>query len=290
MAEYLLKVALARAGMAGDFVVCSAGIMADDGSPASALAVRAMEKINPDICRHASQRVTQRLLNTAVAVFCLTEEHRKFLLTNFKKVQGRCFLVKEFTQSGHVDIPDPFFGDIGDYERIRDEIAAAMDSIVKFLSNHRKKGSIKISVGNDHGGHALAMFLLKKLNNRRSNAVDIFYYGAFSPTEAVDYSDYAKRVTADVFSHRSKFGVLLCKSGVGMCIAANKIRGIRAANCWNTAIARRAREHNDANVLCLGADFVTEGTAYAIVNAFLTTKFSGGRHATRVEKVSNLEN
>jgi ribose 5-phosphate isomerase B len=290
MAEYLLKAALKGVGMGNDFTIRSAGIMAENGSPASALAIKAMEEINPDIARHVSQRITQRLLNSAVAIFCLTEEHRKFLLSNFQRVRGRCFLVKEFTQNGRRDIPDPFFGSLEDYEHIRDEIASAMDSIVKFLSNHRRQGALRISIGNDHGGHGLAMFLIKKLNGRRSNAANILYYGAFSGSEAVDYADYAKRVTADVSSNRSKFGILLCRSGVGMCIAANKVRGIRAANCWNCDVARRAREHNDANILCLGADFVGEREALAVVNAFLTTKFSEGHHVARVNKVTDLEN
>ncbi|MDR2737869.1 MAG: RpiB/LacA/LacB family sugar-phosphate isomerase [Puniceicoccales bacterium] len=145
---------------------------------------------------------------------------------------------------------------------------------------------MKVSIGNDHGGYGLTMFLIKHLQKQN---VDIFYYGSFSDEESVDYPDYAERVSQDVASSRSKFGILVCRSGVGMCMAANKMHNIRAANCWSAEIARLAREHNDANVLCLGADFVDECNAREIVDIFLDTGFSH-RHRKRVGKIKALEN
>ena len=146
--------------------------------------------------------------------------------------------------------------------------------------------TMKISVGNDHGGYDLTMSLIKFL---QSNDFRIFYYGTFSKTESVDYPDYAERVAQDIISKKANFGILICKSGTGMAIAANKIRGIRAANCVNVKMAQLARKHNDANILCIGAEFVTSSVAKKITSAFIETDFEAGRHTNRIKKISNLE-
>jgi ribose 5-phosphate isomerase B len=145
---------------------------------------------------------------------------------------------------------------------------------------------MKISIGSDHGGYKLAMLLIKYLSK---SDMDIFYYGTFSGETSVDYPDYAKCVAKDIASFKSDFGILVCKSGTGMSIVANKVHGVRAANCWSVRIAKLAREHNDANVLCLGANFINAKTAQRILNAFLNTKFAT-RHLKRIEKITILEN
>jgi ribose 5-phosphate isomerase B len=161
-----------------------------------------------------------------------------------------------------------------------------MDSILNFLVKDKSLLTVKLSISNDHGGYDLAMSLIKRL---KASGMSILYYGAFSREEPVDYPDYAKRVTDDVISARSNFGILICRSGTGMCIAANKMDGIRAANCQSTKIAKLAREHNNANVLCLGSDFVKPRDAKNIVDAFANTKFAGGRHERRIKKITALE-
>jgi protein-tyrosine-phosphatase len=135
MAEYLLKSALRKAGLWKNFEVSSAGIAASDGSPASAFAVAAMENINGDIARHVSRTITQKILNSADVIFCMAAEHREFLLANFESIREKCFLVKKFLDKKNGDIEDPFFGGAKDYERVRDDINSAMDSILKFLAN-----------------------------------------------------------------------------------------------------------------------------------------------------------
>jgi ribose 5-phosphate isomerase B len=289
MAEYLFKSAIEKVGLSDKFAVASAGIMADNGTPASMFAVQAIRDINPDIDKHMSRKVTQKLLNSVSAIFCLTEAHRTFLLSNYKGIEKKCFLLKEFLATEDRDIPDPFSGDLGEYERIRDDINATLDSILQFLltDNRKTREKLKLSIGNDHGGYDLAMSLIRHLKGIK---MDIFYYGAFSKDEPVDYPDYVKCVVDDVMQRKSCFGILICRSGTGMCIAANKFHGIRAANCWSTEVACRAREHNDANILCIGSDFVKADDAKDIVQTFLSTKFSGGRHAVRIKKVGRLEN
>ncbi|MDR3144074.1 MAG: ribose 5-phosphate isomerase B [Puniceicoccales bacterium] len=146
--------------------------------------------------------------------------------------------------------------------------------------------TVKLSIGNDHVGHRLALFLIKRLKDSGAN---ILYYGAFSDDKSVDYPDYAQRVADDIAEARSDFGILVCRSGIGMCMAANKVHNVRAANCWNVEISQLSREHNDANVLCIGADFVKMDIACDIVHIFLETKFSGGRHLKRIRKMADLE-
>jgi protein-tyrosine-phosphatase len=138
MAEYLLKSALLEAKISDNFSVISAGTATDGCSPASTLAVQVMRDFDSNIAKHRSQKVTQKLLDGANVIFCLTENHRKFLLANFRGIEKKCFLVKEFLNHKNKDIADPFLGTIKDYEHVRDDIRVAMDSIVKFLVNDCK--------------------------------------------------------------------------------------------------------------------------------------------------------
>jgi protein-tyrosine-phosphatase len=133
MAEYLLKAALQKIDRTDDFKVCSAGIMATDHDRASDLAILVMKDLNQDISKHVSRRVTQELLDAASVIFCLAENHKTFLLSNFKSVSEKCFLVREFLNISDRDIFDPFFGNIDDYRRVCNDINSAMESIVKFL-------------------------------------------------------------------------------------------------------------------------------------------------------------
>jgi len=112
--------------------------------------------------------------------------------------------------------------------------------------------------------------------------------GTFT-ADSVDYPDQARQVASAVASGRSRFGVLVCGTGIGMSIAANKVHGVRAALCTTEYQARMARAHNDANVLCLGERVLGAGQAAAVVAAFLSTPFEGGRHQRRVDKIKGLE-
>ena len=113
-------------------------------------------------------------------------------------------------------------------------------------------------------------------------------FGGFS-TDPVDYPDIAKQVGEAIAAGEFDQGILICSSGIGMSIAANKVRGVRAALCCNTFGAERARRHNDANVLCLGQDALDISSALDIVKVYLYTTFEGGRHLRRLEKIRDLE-
>lgn len=143
----------------------------------------------------------------------------------------------------------------------------------------------KMIAGSDHAGLALRGEAVKAA---RAAGYEVEDLGPFSG-ESVDYPDYAKSVAQAVSSGRAKLGILVCGTGIGMSIAANKVKGIRAAHCTSEFEARMARAHNDANVLCLGERVVGLGLGGAIVKAFLETPFEGGRHQRRVDKMKDLE-
>lgn len=143
----------------------------------------------------------------------------------------------------------------------------------------------KISIGSDHGGFDLKQSLIKRLQEYGFEVDD---KGCFDKA-SVDYPDFAKAVCDDVVSQSVEFGVLVCTSGIGMSIAANKIAGIRAALCLSLDAGKFSRLHNNANVCCLGAKYLDEATAIEIVKTFAETEFEGGRHERRVAKFMDFE-
>jgi ribose 5-phosphate isomerase B len=143
----------------------------------------------------------------------------------------------------------------------------------------------RVVAGSDHAGLALRA---EAVRVARSKGLEVDDLGPFSG-DSVDYPDYAREVAEAVAAGRARFGVLVCGTGIGMSIAANKVHGARAAHCTTEFEARMARAHNDANVLCLGERVVGLGLGAAIVAAFLDAPFEGGRHERRVEKIAALE-
>jgi ribose 5-phosphate isomerase B len=143
----------------------------------------------------------------------------------------------------------------------------------------------KMVAASDHAGLNLRAEGIKAARARGVEVEDLGPYTA----ESVDYPDFAVRVGEAVGAGRARFGLLVCGTGIGICIAANKLPGIRAALCRTEYEARMARAHNDANVLCLGERVTGVGLGAAIVEAFLATPFEGGRHARRVAKLDALD-
>jgi len=141
---------------------------------------------------------------------------------------------------------------------------------------------MKIAIGCDHAGfsykEAIKVFLTRK-------GIEVLDLGTHSE-ESVDYPDFAHLVSKSVSDNNASFGILICGTGNGVCISANKHEKIRAGLCWDPEIAKLIRQHNDANVMCLSARFSSEMTCIACVDAFITTDFEGGRHQRRVEKIA----
>ncbi len=139
-----------------------------------------------------------------------------------------------------------------------------------------------IAIGCDHAGFDCKEELISLLEGESRSFKD---YGTFSK-DSVDYPDFAHPVANAVESGEASFGILLCGSANGVAITANKHQGIRAALCWEVEIAELARKHNDANIVCIPARFISDGDAEKILDVFMNTAFEGGRHANRVEKIS----
>lgn len=145
---------------------------------------------------------------------------------------------------------------------------------------------MKIAIGCDHGGfehkNAIAEHLME-------NGYTVEDFGIYEQT-SVDYPDIAEKLSKSVAAGESKLGILVCGTGIGMSIAANKVKGIRAAACSDHYSAKYTRLHNNANVLCLGGRVIGIGTAIELADIFVKTEFEGGRHQRRIDKITALEN
>ena len=139
----------------------------------------------------------------------------------------------------------------------------------------------KISLSSDHAGFYIKEKIKKHLIKKKIKVIDL----GPKNNKSVDYPDYAKRVAKNVLSKKSNIGILVCGSGTGMAMSANKFKKVRAAVCYNKASTRLSRQHNNANIMALGARLTKKSDVIKLVNVFLNTKFEGGRHLRRVNKV-----
>ncbi|WP_026882097.1 ribose 5-phosphate isomerase B [Clostridium akagii] len=145
---------------------------------------------------------------------------------------------------------------------------------------------MKIALGSDHAGLSLKMEIIKHLEEK---SLEIKDFGTYTE-ESCDYPDYAYAVASEVSKKNFDLGILVCGTGIGISIAANKVKGIRAAACSDTFSAHASREHNDANIIALGERVVGVGLALDIVDTFLNSKFQGDRHQRRIDKITEIEN
>ena len=139
---------------------------------------------------------------------------------------------------------------------------------------------MNISIGNDHAGVDYKNYIIKNLEEK----YNIVNHGT-DDTNSVDYPDFAHPVSLDIDNSKSDLGVLICGSGNGVAMTANKYKKVRAALCWSEEIAKLAKQHNNANVVCIPARFISKEDALQIIRSFIETKFEGGRHERRVNKI-----
>ncbi len=166
------------------------------------------------------------------------------------------------------------------------EIQQIVQNVVSRLHAEESKTPNKlVAIGADHGGYSMKEELKSHL---QKNGFEVIDCGTNS-TEAVDYPDFAEAVASKVTSGEAWRGIVIDGAGIGSCMAANKVHGVRAAMCYDHATAVNSREHNDANVLTLGAGMIGLALAKQIVDAWLHTEFGGGRHAKRVDKIMAIE-
>ncbi len=262
-----------------------------DGQPPSGHAVRALREIGVDISPMRSQLLTAELVRDADYIFGMTHNHVDTVLALFPHAAEKTFLLREFDETldeFEKDISDPIGGSYETYAYCRDQIEQGIFAMLNFIEQSSPapgpslaKSKTQVAIGADHGGFLLKEMLCDFLRDRGISVTD----AGTHTDEVCDYVDYAQAVGRKVAEERSVFGVLICGTGVGMSMAANKLPGVRAALVTDELSATLARQHNDANVLCLGARVTTPDLARRIIMAFMTARFEGGRHERRIDKM-----
>jgi RpiB/LacA/LacB family sugar-phosphate isomerase len=274
----------------GNYRVISAGLGAMDGQPPSAHAVEAVKELGIDIASQRSRMLTPDLVAQADYIFGMTHSHVDTVLLLYPQAAEKTFLLREFDDTldpFEKDISDPIGGSYEVYLNCRDQIEQGIVSLLRFVEGDGGAGqvlgkAVAVGIGADHGGFELKEILKKYFEQHGVSVAD---FGANSKQPADDYPDYAQLVGQSVASHKAQLGVLICTTGIGMSMAANKIPGVRAALVADEQSAVMARQHNDANVICLGASETSPEVAKKIVEAFLNAHFEGGRHERRVIKM-----
>ncbi len=274
----------------GDYEVLSAGVGAVEGMPPSEHAVRALRELGIDIARQRSRMLSADLVHRADYIFGMTHSHVDAIMLLYPQAAEKTFLLREFDEtldSFENDIPDPIGGSFDVYLNCRDQIEQGIASMFKFIeqtsapAERREVAPPKtVALGADHGGFELKEMLKQHL---RKHGITVTDFGTNS-NESTDYPDYAQAVARAVAEHHQELGLLVCTTGIGMSIAANKVPGARAALVWDEHSAEMSRRHNDANVLCLAGKGTDPEQARRIVDSFLNARFEGGRHGRRVHK------
>ena len=273
----------------GDYQVISAGLGAMEGQPPSPHAVDAVKELGIDISSQRSRMLTADLVHRCDYIFGMTHSHIDSVMLLYPHAAEKTFLLREFDETldwYEKDISDPIGGSYEVYLNCRDQIEQGIASLVRFIEKGQVADAsgdkkVVVALGADHGGFQLKEALKKHLEKRGLSFTD---FGAKS-RESSDYPDFAHAVAQSVSQNKSQFGVLVCTTGIGMSIAANKVPGVRAALVADENTAALTRRHNDANILCLSGDKTSPEEATRILDAFLGSRFEGGRHERRIYKM-----
>ena len=292
MAEALFRRAVKDRG---DYRVRSAGVGALNGQPPSLHAVRALQDLGLDMSGQRSRQLTRELVQEADYVFGMTHGHVDAVSMLYPQATEKVFLACEFDEAtGPFDkeILDPIGGSYEVYVRCRDQIENAIPSMIKFIEQN--SGSLAVGgpaakiqsvvLGADHRGFTLKEALKTHLQQLGLKVQDI----GTTSRASCDYPDMARTVAQNIQRLAGDLGILVCSTGVGMSMAANRFPGVRAALVLNEDMATVARQHNNANILCLGANLTTPEQAAKIVDAFLAARFEGGRHQRRIDKIESI--
>ncbi len=289
MAEGLFRHALQGRG---DFRALSAGVGASSGLPPSEFAIRACQQVGVDISAIRSRQLSAELVRQVDYIFGMTQSHLESIALLYPQAAEKTFLLREFNEelpSYEKDIGDPIGGSYDIYVQCRNQIEQGITSVVKFLEQTSSSLPMEsspthkliLAFGSDHGGYELKEHLKAFLSE---HDVDVVDFGAHD-TESTDYPDTAQALARSVAERQFELGVLVCTTGIGVSIAANKVPGARAALVWDEQMAQTARRHNNANILCLAGKGTEPKLAQRILEAFLNSKFEGGRHERRVNKL-----
>jgi len=300
MARYLLEGGLRwRLGAASSqFDVDSAGVHSIEGEPASPHTLQVLGELGYDASTHKSKRLCPQDVERADLVLTMTRAHKQSVLEMAPAARDKVFTLREYVASAagrapppKEDIDDPAGGDEQVYRACRDEINEEVQALTDLLARRYgppEKGrerKVRVGIACDHAGYALKKAVMAYLSE---SGIEFHDYGTYTE-DPVDYPDFGLQVARAVAKGECEFGILICGTGIGMSITANKVRGVRAALCTEPVSARLARGHNNANVLAMGGRLTGPVMAVEIVKAFLNTNFEGGRHQRRLDKIRALE-
>jgi glycine hydroxymethyltransferase len=293
MGEVLLR---SRLGPDAGWTVSSAGVAAGEGYPASEGAVEAVREIGMDLSGHHSHGVTEDDIRRARYVLAMTRRHRDLILEVIPEAAAKVHLLTGFGPAEAGDIPDPVGGPLSLYRRTRDAIDSALSDFILHLNDQGElnappmnppKGQqrMKIALGADHGGFLTKSKIVAQLEARGISVVDV----GTDKKESVDYPDFAAQVARRVAEGEVDLGILVCTTGIGMSITANRFPRVRAALVNDAHLARLSRTHNNANVLVLAGANHSDETMQDIVSVWLDTDFEGSdRHRRRIAKIDRM--
>lgn len=277
MAESVLRKYLKEAHQK-DVTVISRGLVVLFPEPVHIKAADMVRAMGIEIVDFQSAQLLQKEVEESDLILTMTEEQKEKVIEEYHGYK-QVATINEYARVEGAVI-DPYGMDEEDYERCFKQIT----QLVKKIWEERLGGNKMIGIGSDHGGFALKQAVIKHLEERGYAVKD---YGCYSE-DSCDYPIYAKAVANGIKEGEIKQGILICGTGIGISITANKIPGIRAALCGDTFSAKATREHNDANILAMGARVTGEGLALEIVDTFLETKFSNDeRHIRRIHMIED---
>ncbi len=300
MAEYLLKNMLNKEEIK-DWQVKSAGIHALPGTDINDKTQKVLAEEGITVENHASNTLSSQLIDEADIIFTMTAAHKSYLLNEIKE-KDKIFTLKEFLNKNEKDISDPYGQSLKIYRQLKEELQNLLPQLFKKLDQYfAKKGfsrkiknninrseKMKIAIGSDHAGFKLKGKIIKYFDKEDFQFKDM----GTSSEESVDYPDIARQVAQGVASNNFDRGILICGTGIGMSISANKVKGVRAALCHDVFSAKVTRHHNNSNVLTMGSRVIGRDLALEITRAWLESDFKGDsqpRHQRRIDKVGEIE-
>lgn len=261
-----------------DVEVISRGLVVLFPEPVHVKAADMVRETGIEIVDFQSSQLLQEEVEESDLILTMTEEQKEKVISDYHGYK-EVATINEYARVEGAVI-DPYGMEEEDYERCFIQITR----LIKKIWEERLGGNKMIGIGSDHGGFALKQAVIKHLEEKGYAVKD---YGCYSE-ESCDYPVYAKAVAKGIKDGEIKQGILICGTGIGISITANKIPGIRAALCGDTFSAKATREHNDANILAMGARVTGEGLALEIVDTFLETKFSNDeRHIRRINMIED---
>ncbi len=290
LAEYFMKKRLADEGKDSDVVVESAGLSAIEGDPPSEGSIFVAQKHGLVMDDFRSRSLTKEIGLQAHLIVVMEPSHQMYIDEMYPECSDKVRLLGQFNMpEGSMDIPDPVGGDESLFEEVGNLIDMGIERMIHEWSWIRQRfyeeKTLIIALGADHRGWKKKVHLMEQLREHFPMLMDC----GTDSEESCDHPDFAFRVAETVALGRADRGILVCSSGHGMIISANKVPGIRAVMAYNQEHAVISRQHNNANVLTLGADFLEDSEMKNLTLEWLNTGFFGGKYQRRINLILGYE-